>query len=274
VSLRFQIAVAGAEPMPTIELGGDRLVIGSAADAHVRLPLPARADHVVLENGRDGWRAIARHPIAIDDADVAAGASHPLALPSRLAIGNVAIAIDRGTGTPSLPQRTASLARELVRAVVARAGGAPELVVESGPASGQRRALGGVPSTIVIGRGETADWTIVDPDLSREQCAIDRTWDGVVIADLESKNGTRVGGEDVSRDGRFLGHDDVIAIGRTRIRYVDPAARYLAELAPVAAPAAPRLATARPAPRPARWPFWIAVAIGALAVAGLIWILR
>jgi hypothetical protein len=165
------------------------------------------------------------------------------------------------------PQRTESLARELVRGLLG-AGAAPALEVERGPIVGARRELAPPESTLVIGRGGEAGWVILDEDLSRAHAELRRGWDGVTIRDLDSKNGTRVGGVRVTSATEL--HDgDVIALGEVVMRFVDRAERHLI--------GTPRLAVApppavTPAP-PNRWPFVVAASIAALAVAGLVWIL-
>ena len=53
--LRFIVSEQGQPELPGIDLDG-RVVIGSSADAHVRLPAAAaQATHVVIDGGR--WRA-------------------------------------------------------------------------------------------------------------------------------------------------------------------------------------------------------------------------
>jgi hypothetical protein len=290
--LRFEVAIAGATALPPVDLDADVIELGSASDARLRLPATeVRPHHVRIERAGPEWRLIALDPVELDGAPIARGSVVDLVVPARLVIGRVAIAISAATaGTAaSAPQRTASLAREVVRAMVASAGGAPTLVVEAGPGAGTERALEPPPSRVVIGRGEDADWVVVDPDLSRTHLVIERTWDGATVADLGSKNGTKLAGAAVSAAAVSLAHDAVIEAGSTVIRFVDPAAKYLAELSqPPRAPDA--TVTRKPAPRarsaaaapvppphaPAGSPavFWTAIAIAVAALAGLIWILQ
>lgn len=281
-ALRFTIALAGSQALPPVELGADVIRIGSAPDAELRLPAAqVRPEHARIEGGR---RLVAVEPVTLDGRELAGGATANLAPPCRLVVGSVAIDIAPATGAATPPARTASLAREVVRAMVAAAAGAPELVIEAGPATGARCVLDPPPSRVVVGRGEDADWIVLDPDLSRAHLAIDRTWDGVVVTDLESKNGTKVAGAVVPAGGAPLDDGATIEAGATRIRYRDPAARYLAELArppTLAAPPAPEPAvTLTPVPAPAAAPdhgnpaaFWIALTVAALALAGMVWIL-
>jgi hypothetical protein len=272
--LRFTVS-AGAAPLPPIDLAADVIEIGTAADVAIRLPgTQVGAHHARIERAA-GLRLIALEPLTLDDQPIARGAVVDLALPARLVVGAVIVEVAAAAGEASAPIRTASLAREVIRAMVSSAGGAPELVVEAGPAAGARCTLDPPPSRLIIGRGEDADWIVLDPDLSRAHVAIDRSWDRITVVDLDSKNGTRVNAAPVGT-GAELGHDGVIEAGGTRIRFSDPAARYLAELSRPPTIAAPPAPAPAPAPVPASASatvFWIAIAICALALAGLVWVL-
>ncbi len=79
-----------------------------------------------------------------------------------------------------------------------------------------RRELAG---PVIIGRSPECDLPIRDILLSRKHCVIERLGEAWVIADLTSKNGTRVNGDLINR---HVLHDcDVIRIGRTRIAFKD-----------------------------------------------------
>ena len=291
--LRFAVSIDGATPLPPVEVDRDPIVIGGTADADLRLPVAAVAPtQVRLARGPAGWRAHVVAALQIGGVARAAGDVVELTLPATIAIGTIRIEVTAAAAAEPAaagPVRTASLAREVVRAIVASANGAPELVVEAGPGAGARRALAAPPSRVVIGRGEDADWIIVDPDLSRAHVAIERTWDATTLRDLDSKNGTRVGGTVIGAEGAALEDDVVIEAGGTRLRYRDPAARFLAELARPATAAATGTATATAtatatgtgtataaatgAAAGSAPLFWIAVGVATIAAAGLIWIL-
>ncbi len=76
----------------------------------------------------------------------------------------------------------------------------------------ERRELS---SPLIIGRSPECDLPVRDILLSRKHCVIERLGESWVIADLGSKNGTRVNGELINR--HVLHDADVIRIGRTRI---------------------------------------------------------
>jgi pSer/pThr/pTyr-binding forkhead associated (FHA) protein len=168
------------------------------------------------------------------------------------------------------PQRTESLARELVRGLLGSTA-APSLELTRGPSPGKRE-LPPPEATWVIGRGDDATWVILDEDLSREHIEITRAWDGVWIRDLGSKNGTRVNGERI--DGRVALRDGAtIEAGNCELVFRDPAERHLqGELIATQVPVAEPKVVVVEAPR-SPITFYVASSICVLATAGLIWVL-
>jgi hypothetical protein len=273
--LRISVSEHGQGPLPELDVADARFVIGSAPDARVRVPAAAaNPEHVVVEGG--GW--LARAEVIVDGSPRTAGARGDIGAGIELVLGpyRVRIAPAPAGTNASPPQRTESLARELVRGLLG-GDGAPSLEVERGPVAGIKRPLPPPVATVVIGRGEEAQWVILDEDLSRAHAELRRGWDGVTIRDLGSRNGTRVDGKPVT-DGQLLRDGQAIELGKLVLRYRDPAERHLQGAVqtvpgtPLAVrAAAPVAATAKPAP--SRWPFVIAAAIAGLAVLGLVWIL-
>ena len=276
-TLRLVVSRPGGGGHP-IDVGpGAR--VGSGADADVRIPDDSVAAVAFeLERGDAGWtaRAIAAG-LTVGGAPLAPGDRAAIASGSELALGPVTIDVRApGTATPApaTPERTASLARELVRELLGGPSGA-ELVVEAGPAAGKRLRLPPPETRIVVGRGDTAGWVVLDPRLSREHAAVDRGWDGLRVVDLGSKNGTRAGGElaPTEAPGRLVHDGDAIELGATRIRVVDPAEQYLRRLdARLAGDAPPPPATGAAAARGVPWTAVIALAIAAAAVAAVVWL--
>jgi transposase-like protein len=75
---------------------------------------------------------------------------------------------------------------------------------------------------MTIGRADIADIQINNGFLSRLHARIVTTRNGVVIEDVESKNGIRVNAKQTERQA--LHHGDVVDLGRLRFRYIDTAA--------------------------------------------------
>lgn len=98
-----------------------------------------------------------------------------------------------------------------------RAGPPVMLEITQGPDRGRRKRFAGV--RLVIGRAAGCDLELSDQSVSRRHVELVYSEKGVVLRDLGSGNGTRVNGERVTE--RLLVHDDEIAVGQTRLRFVD-----------------------------------------------------
>ena len=262
--LRFEVSEAGQPALPALDVADDVVVIGSGAAARIRLPAQvARDAHVRIARG--AWTALAE--VVVDGVRRDGG---PIGEGVVFELGGYRVRVapaPSGTAA-SPPQRTESLARELVRSLLGD-GAAPTLEVEQGPTVGARRMLPPPEASLVIGRGDEAHWVILDEDLSRAHAEVRRGWDGVTIRDLESKNGTRVDGEPVTET---LLHDGAqIELGPVVLRFRDPAERHLR-----GGGTPGRAIAAAPAPARARstaLPLVIAAAVAGLALAGLAWVL-
>jgi hypothetical protein len=244
--LRIEVREDGHPPLPAVDIDDASFVIGSGTSARIRLPA-GLAEHVRIDGTR--WRMADRA------GDIGDGVT--------LELGNYRVRVAPApAGTqPAPPQRTESLARELMRSLLGD-GAAPVLELTRGPNAPASRALAPPESSLVIGRGDEATWIIVDEDLSRTHAEIRRGWDGTRIIDLGSKNGTRVDGTRVSE---ALLHDGArIELGNITFMFRDPADRRLRP-EPVASPA--------PAARRTPATFYAALAIMIVALAALAWIL-
>jgi pSer/pThr/pTyr-binding forkhead associated (FHA) protein len=115
---------------------------------------------------------------------------------------------------------------------------------------------------------------IVDEDLSRSHAEVHRGWDGVTVADLGSKNGTRVNGSKVGATPVVLTDGQAITLGGIVFRFRDPAERHLrGDSLPEDAPAPRVVADAPAAASTIPWTVVGYAAIIVVAIGALIWIL-
>src|SRR3989304_1242778 len=84
----------------------------------------------------------------------------------------------------------------------------PVLIAQSGPLNGERWVIRG---PIVIGRGEDCDIIIPDRKISRQHARVRPIPDGIVLEDLDSKNGTAYNGSPL-KGAVNLSDGDVIQI--------------------------------------------------------------
>lgn len=246
--LRATVREHGQPPLPAIDIDEAAFVIGSSTHARIRLPAASvRAEHVRIADGR--WMLDDRSGAIADGIELEVGTYRVHLAPA-----------PAGTA-PTPPPRTESLARELMRSLLGDAG-TPTLELVRGPGAPAKRTLRPPESKLVIGRGDDANWIIVDNDLSRLHAEIRRSWDGTRLVDLGSKNGTKLDGTAVTEAPLHDGAE--IELGKIVLRYHDPADRHLAPRPVVDPPAAPARS---------RTVFAAALAVAALALAGLVWIL-
>jgi len=126
---------------------------------------------------------------------------------------------------------TATLARRLVHDIFEACSPAESarLVVVAGPGLGRELALGACGRVFKLGRGELCDLVIPDSDVSREHAAFERSEEGIVVRDLGSKNGVEVSGQRVNCM-RLLCDGDIVHVGESRVRVIDPEERYLRQM--------------------------------------------
>jgi transcriptional regulator with PAS, ATPase and Fis domain len=89
-----------------------------------------------------------------------------------------------------------------------------EVEILSGPERGQRIVCSG--SEAIIGTHAECDVRLSDDTVSRKHAKLSALVEGILLADLESKNGTSVGGVRVRE--ALLADGDAIAIGGTELR--------------------------------------------------------
>jgi len=95
-----------------------------------------------------------------------------------------------------------------------------ELHVTAGPDAGTVHPLGSGEHS--VGRALEADLRIDDPDVSRLHALVSVGPGGVTVADLDSTNGTAVGGQPTSRSGGPMRVGDVLQVGGSRLELVAP----------------------------------------------------
>jgi pSer/pThr/pTyr-binding forkhead associated (FHA) protein len=257
IKLRILAGPAGGEPAPTterlVEIGADVGVVrlGRRAGLEVELPFPALSPvHARIARMEDvraaGATAAERSPedaVAdawtvedlgsaggtwLDGARLTAGEPRAIAAGQTLRLAHVSIAFEGVAPSSRAAESTGSIARRLVSDLFRLTGGgqAPRLVALAG--TDELRLT--VPDrTYFVGRAETCDLVLAVDDVSREHAALVRGWEGVILRDLGSKNGVRVGGEAVAGERR-VGDGDVIEIGSIRFRLDDPEDRYLRQI--------------------------------------------
>jgi pSer/pThr/pTyr-binding forkhead associated (FHA) protein len=237
LSVRHPQSAAGDAGEVRYELDQGRIAIGRSAGADVRLPhLSVSESHATLEHAGGSYSL--RDEGSTNGTRVNGTALVPLR-PRGLKEGDqieigtfvLSFGLSASIGQPLSAERTASLARRMLREMLGREHGAaspPFLRIDQGPDRGTVIQLGDPPSKLRVGRGDEADLVLTDPDVSRLHLELVRDVDGTLARDLESKNGLEVNGKRLRE--RRLRHGDTIGLGATVLAYQDPAEEALRAL--------------------------------------------
>ncbi|HEY6098719.1 MAG TPA: FHA domain-containing protein [Anaeromyxobacter sp.] len=211
---------------------------------------------VVVEAGAAGVR--------VGGHGVAPGGRRLLRAGERAELHGTAIAME-GASSPEGATRIAAAALLRDAAAGEKPIGGPRLVVLTGPAAGERHALGAEQT---LGRGRAATVRIADPQASRVHARVRLGPGGATIEDLRSKNGLRLNGVRVDRRPWPLRAGDEIALGETVLVLEDPAPAPPPRAGGDPAPVTAARARARRIPARLAAAALLALSAAALALAG------
>lgn len=257
MALRLTVRSAEGRPLPEglrFDFEQARIALGRGAGADVRLPHASVSDqHALLRHEPEGYVLVdgeSTNGTRINGEKLVPGRKKRLSDGDRIDIGVYSIVFEgaRLATETVTAERTAELARRLFRASSRGAQlGAPRLVILDGAQVGKSIDIGEPPARLRIGRAETCQLVLSDPDISREHAEVLRDLDGVTLKNLESKNGVVVQGQVVQQ--RRLRDGDEVTLGKTRLLFEEPADQPL-----VALMAEPDRTLAPPSEPPAELP--------------------
>lgn len=246
--LRLLILAPRGELFPTghpeglvheVEVSADgEILIGRVAGATIELPFPrVSARHARIHREAGGYRVEdlgSSNGTRLGGRRLPPHGQEPFAVGDHLEVGGVEIRFvgEKPDGSGLAPGAgTDTLARRLVHDLFESCPPAESvrLLVLSGPEQGTILPLAAIGRTYRIGRGEGCDLVLADEDVSRVHAAIERTANGTRVRDLGSKNGIAVTGERITGE-RPLRDGDVLRMGETVLRFVDPEDRYLRQM--------------------------------------------
>jgi pSer/pThr/pTyr-binding forkhead associated (FHA) protein len=253
VALTFLVTVPGSDPQ-TITLDQPRVVIGRGAHVDVRLPSRAVSDQhamvrvdgpdvsIIDEGSTNGTR--------VNGVAIARGRRKFLRDGDEIGVGDYAIKVSFVIALADPPERTATLARRLLKDSLRSLGGdsaPPYLELRSGKTAGRRWEIPAAGSRLTLGRAEGCEVLLDDRDCSRQHAEVERDAEGFLLRDLGSRNGIVVGGRSLTE--KRLKNGDEFTIGKSALRFVDPTEELLRGFESGADEAAPP-----PPPRPSMPP--------------------
>lgn len=225
-----------AEVRRSLTFDGPRIVLGRGDGADVRLPdasvghrhatLRLRGtDYILVDEGSANGTRIGRIKLSPHSPRVVRSGE-----PVRVGRVWIELRID-----PTPPTKQAHLAaKEIALALVTEALLAegepawPVVSVEEGADAGKsfvlERGLG------TIGRSTDVAVALTDPDASRRHADLSSKGDVLVVRDLGSKGGTRLGERELGSSDTVWKPGEPLSVGTTRLVYSYPAAEALAEI--------------------------------------------
>lgn len=215
-----------AQAAESWEFAQPRVVLGRAGSADVVLPHPSISTrHASIE--AEGVRyTIVDHGSLngtwVNGQRIVAERKKPLRDGDRIDVGVFTLRFLANVPVNEVPsrERTAAIAKRLLQA--ARASeprGSRRLTIANGPEAGRVVELPAAPARLVLGRSETADVVLADGDASREHAEVVLDAEGILVRDLDSKNGIFVAGQRI-RERRLVDRDE-LRIGATLLTLDD-----------------------------------------------------
>lgn len=227
------------EEVTRITSDSSRVVIGRSAASDLRLPDPSVSQrHAILEQKGKDYVVIdegSTNGTWVNGARLAAHTPRIVRNGETLRVGRVWVALD--IGSAPAPSDLKAATKDLALALVAHAMDAmgddivPIVRVIEGPDVGGELRLTADNRAYIIGRGETVDLPLADPDTSREHVQIVRRGFSVLLRDLGSKNGSRCGDGIVPLEKDIPWRaQSLLQIGRTVLQVHEPVSAALADL--------------------------------------------
>lgn len=224
---------------PSLTFDGSRIVIGRGSGSDVRLPDPSVStrhatirvsgnDYAIVDEGSTngtwvgGVKLLPQSPRVVKSGDL-------------VRVGRVwlELSIGQKAATPDLGLATRDLAFALVQRAMDAVGDdtVAKVRVAEGPDIGEELRLTEEGRAYVIGRAETCDLPLADPDASREHAVVARRGGQILLRDLDSRNGVFLGDAKLSPERDVVWRAPTMArIGLTVLALDEPVNAALAEL--------------------------------------------
>jgi pSer/pThr/pTyr-binding forkhead associated (FHA) protein len=227
----------------TVEFPDDveEIRIGRRTDVDLSLPFPALSGvHARLLRKRAGnggndpaWMLEdldSKNGTFVSGVRLKPGEQRLIRAGNEVELAHVRLVFDGPSRPVSGAEGTATIARRLVNDLFLASPdtNAPTLTVVTGTANVGSLKLSQRDRPYLVGRSKRCDLHLKVEELSREHASFTRGSNGVVLRDLESKNGVSVNGVKV-REQR-LADGDLVQMGPLKVRLFDPEDRYLRDL--------------------------------------------
>jgi pSer/pThr/pTyr-binding forkhead associated (FHA) protein len=223
----------------TITFDAPRIVIGRGEGCEIRLPDPSVShrhasirqrgtDYVVIDEGSSNGTFVG--PVRL-----APQAPRVVRSGDLIRVGRIWLELSTAQVLPT--QNPGLVTKEIALALVASSLSAegelsaPRLFVTRGPDEGKELALAEFDRPYTIGRLQSAELPLTDPDVSRRHVEVIRRGTQIFVRDLGSKNGATLGGVrlEANRDTPWPAQA-VLAFGASEFSFEDPVLAALTEI--------------------------------------------
>ncbi|MFC1641656.1 FHA domain-containing protein [Myxococcota bacterium] len=257
MALTVAVRTGDTAPPLTLTFDAPRIVIGRGKGCDVRLPDPSVSHrHASLRQQGTAYVVVdedSTNGTFVGQVRLPPQTPHVVRSGDLIRVGRIwlEVRLEQSLATRHSQLNTQEIALALVADALRAEGEAcrVKLTVVEGPDSGAHAFVPEHRSPLVVGRASSCGLVLANADASRRHCEVFRSGIQLMVRDLGSKNGTRLGDEVVDpgnaapwRNGQRL------VIGLDCVEYQDAVAEALAELEraadermrpdePVAAPA-------------------------------------
>ncbi|MBM66336.1 MAG: hypothetical protein CMH55_08900 [Myxococcales bacterium] len=215
---------------------GNSYLVGREADCEIVLENPAISRHhfKVLQRGVE-WLIEdlgSRHGTRLNGARMESAQSISLRDRDCIEVAGTQVIFHAAKLDFASEEHTSFLAQQMVADMLGSLGNednTPYLRVLSGKREGDRILLDGRKPFLILGRDHDCDICLDEANVSRRHCRFDIDFSGIWVEDLESKNGVKIHGSEITERTKLRDRTE-ITVGATSLVFVDPAAAFLGEL--------------------------------------------
>ncbi len=239
--MALTVVVRSGDPAapPSITFDAPRIVIGRGEGCEVRLPDPSVShrhasirqrgtEYIVVDEGSTNGTFVG--PVKLSPQ-----APRVLRSGDLIRIGRIWLEarIEHVVPTQNQPVATREMALALVSDALAAEGesAAVKVRVVEGPDAGREMLVAEFERGHVIGRGQNVELSVDDEDASRRHVEVIRRGKQLLVRDLGSKNGSRIGESELpSGKEKVWPRGESLFVGKNRFEYEDPVLDALEEL--------------------------------------------
>ena len=239
MALTVVVRSGDPEAPPSITFDAPRIVIGRGEGCEIRLPDPSVShrhasirqrgtEYIVVDEGSTNGTFVG--PVKLSPQ-----APRVLRSGDLIRVGRIWLEarIEHVMPTQNQPVATREMALALVSDALASEGesAAVKVRVVEGPDAGREMLVAEFERGHVIGRGQNVELSVDDEDASRRHVEVIRRGKQLLVRDLGSKNGSRIGEQELAGGKeKAWPRGASLFVGKNRFEYEDPVLDALEEL--------------------------------------------